>query len=327
MLRTGTLHHGGIMVNYRCTAACRHCLYACSPSRESGYVTSQEAREICRLLLKGGCGSVHIGGGEPFLDFEGLLGMLRELGKNGVAVEYVETNGFWALPAGPEAEEAPAKLGRLLDAGVNTLCISLDPYHAEYVPYGAPLALAALCEKAGMGFFLWKGEFVPRLSRLEPRGTYSRPEMEQSLSKTYIRDTAELYGISYGGRAVNIETEYRDHHPLESLLDPAPCRRLLSTGHFHVDRHGFFIPPFCTGLRIPLAEAVAGIPPGKYPVFEALYHGGVSALAVLAREQGFRPRPAYPSKCNLCFHIRRFLSARNYMELYGEHYEESLKYY
>ncbi|MDR1574861.1 MAG: hypothetical protein LBS37_02540 [Treponema sp.] len=61
------------MVNYRCTAACRHCLYACSPTRRAGYLSREVMREICRLLRKGGIGSVHIGGGEPFLDFEESL--------------------------------------------------------------------------------------------------------------------------------------------------------------------------------------------------------------------------------------------------------------
>ena len=70
MLSAGTLNHGGLMVNYQCNAACRHCLYSCSPARNPGYVNESSAEEICRLLYKGGCRSVHIGGGEPFLDFE-----------------------------------------------------------------------------------------------------------------------------------------------------------------------------------------------------------------------------------------------------------------
>ena len=330
MLNAGTLTHGGVMVNYRCNAACRHCLYSCSPTRGTrggGYINEKSADEICRLLREGGCRSVHIGGGEPFLNFGGLLMVVRKLNSAGITLEYTETNAFWA-----EQKETAEKLKRLLAEGADTLCISIDPYHAEYVPYGAPVALAKLCDKTGMGYFLWKQAFLPALSRLDPKKVHSRPEMEQTFSRQYIHNTARLYGIGYGGRAVNIEREFGAAHSFTSAesfaAENSPCDNLLTTGHFHVYMDCYFIPPRCTGIRIPLSEAVDGIPEGKYPAFEALYSGGVSALLDLARQHGFSPDSSgYPSKCNLCFHLRHFLAGKDFLELDRDHYEESLKYY
>jgi hypothetical protein len=119
--------------------------------------------------------------------------------------------------------------------------------------------------------------------------------------------------------------------------ESSPCRNLLSTGHFHVDMDAYFIPPGCTGIMIPLEEMinediikgiVNGISPGKYPIFEALYHGGISALVKLAMQHGFLPdADGYPSKCCLCFFIRSFLSKNGFAELDKNHYEEALKYY
>lgn len=328
------------MVNYQCTAACRHCLYSCSPTRGKGYVNGQSAEKICSLLRKGGCSSVHIGGGEPFLDFEGLLMMIRKLRKTGITLEYIETNAFWAAP-GFDIKEAEKKLITLLAEGKITLCISVDPFHAEYVPYGAPLALVNLCEKIGVGYFLWKQEFLPLLSCLDSQKAHSRAEMESILSDQYIGNTASLYGIGYGGRAVNIEREFagdsafnrkrgfRALYPMESFTaDNSPCRNLLSTGHFHVDMNCFFIPPRCTGIHIPLSEAIEGLPEGMYPVFEALYLEGISGLIKFSLDNGFSPdKTGYPSKCNLCFHIRHFLAGSNFPELDRDHYEEALKYY
>jgi len=326
MLSTGILQHGGIMVNYQCNAACRHCLYSCSPTRRPGYVDNETAGKICRLLYKGGCRSVHIGGGEPFLDFENLLMMVRTLNSAGITLEYIETNAFWV-----NNQTAGEKLERLLKEGVKTLCISVDPFHAEYVPYGAPVTLAGLCDKTGMGYFLWKQEFLPTLSRLDPQKTHSRTDMENALSRDYIDKTARHYGISYGGRAVNIEREFGTFFPAENFAgDNSPCRNLLSTGHFHVDKDAFFIPPRCTGIRIPLEEAAFGIPDGKYPAFTTLYNGGVAALLELARQHGFPPdnyEPqihGYPSKCNFCFHIRHFLCDKGFAEFDKNHYEEAL---
>jgi hypothetical protein len=325
MLKTGTLRHGGIMVNYQCNAACRHCLYSCSPERRPGFISEQTADEVCRLLCDGDCHSVHIGGGEPFLNFDGLVMMIGKLKNARITLEYVETNAFWVQ----DSKKAEDKLKRLLDEGVSTLCISIDPFHAEYVPYCAPLSLAELCDKTGMGYFLWKHEFLSVLSRLDSQKIHSRSEMEDVFSGDYIHKTAKLYGISYGGRAVNIENESCVFHPAKSLAaGSSPCNNLLSTGHFHVDMDSFFIPPHCTGIRIPLSEAVNGIPDGKYPAFEALYSGGVSALLELAENNGFSPNTAgYASKCSLCFYLRKFLSERDFAELDKNHYEEALKNY
>ena len=328
MLNIKTLLHGGIMVNYKCNAACRHCLYSCSPTRGDGYVDENTAKEICVLLRKGGCASVHIGGGEPFLDFDGLLMVIRKLKEADITLDYIETNAQWVVEA-QTLKEARRKLECLLAEGAGTLCISIDPYHAEYVPYSAPLALADLCEKTGMDYFLWKREFLRALSRIDPQKTHSRTEMEKAFSRDYIHNTAKLYGIGYGGRALNIEREFGDLSPTESFAgESAPCRNLLSTGHFHVDMFGYFIPPRCTGIRVPLSEAVDGIPEGKYPAFEALYSGGVSSLLDLARGHGFSPnQEGYPSKCNLCFYLRHFLCEKGLPELDKTHYEEALKYY
>jgi hypothetical protein len=279
-------------------------------------------REICRLLRKGGIGSVHIGGGEPFLDFEGLVAAVEELRDAGIALDYIETNAFWAGEAG-----ATAKLKKLRSLEVEALCISVDPFHAEYVPYALPLRLASLCEKCGLGSFLWKQQFLPALSRLDAAKTHSRPELEAVLGEAYISNTARLYGLRIGGRAVNIEGEYTGKAPLEDFIDSKPCGDLLSTGHFHVDTDCRFIPPGCTGICIPLAEAVEGIPEGKYPAFEALYYGGTGALLKLARERGFVPEKDYPSRCGLCFRTRAFLAGEGLAELDADHYEESLKYY
>jgi hypothetical protein len=321
-IQISALYHGGIMVNYRCTAACRHCLYACSPSREAGYITPEAMRTVCGLLRAGRCRSVHIGGGEPFLDFKGLLAAVRELRNAGIRLDYVETNAFWAgLP------DALEQLRRLRAEGVETLCISLDPFHAEYVPYGRPLELARLCETAGMDFFLWKETFTLPLSRLEPQKSHTRAEMEARLSPGYLREAVRTYGIRFGGRAVALERAYNPLLPYETLVDAEPCGGLLSADHFHVDLRACFIPPECTGLRLPLAELLEGIPSGRYPVFEALYRRGPAGLLDLARERGFEPDPSgYPSKCALCFDLRRYLSQYGYAELDPEHYEESLKY-
>jgi hypothetical protein len=252
-----------------------------------------QMRSVCAALVEGGCRSVHIGGGEPFLDFDGLCELTGIARGHGIVVEYIETNAYWA----EDEQYVLRRLSALKKAGADTLCISLDPYHAEFIPRELPLRLADICRRTGFGHFVWQGA---------------------------------AKGIRYGGRAVTLEAKRHQKKPLEAILREAaskgPCRGLASADHFHVDLYNRFIPPGCTGIAIPLGEAVAGLEPGRYPAFEALYTGGLTALLDLAQKKGFLPDPeGYPSVCNACFHIRIWLSGQSgFPELDAEHYTHAL---
>jgi len=268
---------------------------------------------------------MHIGGGEPFMDFDGLTDLVCNLSDGGGNVEYVETNASWVT----DEKQCELKLRELYKAGADTLCISLDPFHAEYVPIDRPLTLAKICRSIGFGFFLWQERFMPMMSRLDKSKKHTRAEMEELISPKYISETARSYGINYGGRAVNIETEYSTKKPVKDIVNSNSCRSLVSGGHFHVDMYGRYVPPGCTGIVIPLDEAVNGIPDGKYPVFEALLSGGNKKLLEYAISKGFTENPeGYPSGCALCINIRHWLSINAPSpELDPEHYSEALKYY
>jgi hypothetical protein len=249
------------------------------------------SERVAETLARHGCRSVHIGGGEPFLDYEGLLRLLGVLKRARISVDYVETNAFWAS----DEAETLKRLSELKRAGADAFCISRDDFHAEFVPDGLPLKLAEACRRADFGYFIWS--------------------------------TGEG-SIRFGGRAVNIEKQRMKNKPVAETVNSRPCAGLLSTNHFHVDLHGNFIPPGCTGIRIPLEEAVSGICPIKYPVFNALLTGGAAELLGYAEKRGFRAADeGYPSSCAMCFWIRYWLTENApSLDLDPEHYIESLKY-
>ena len=328
MIKIERLYHCGIMPNYECSAACRHCLYACSPARNEGYMNREQAEKVCRDLRAGNCRSVHIGGGEPFLDFDGLLTLLAVLQKFDIAVDYIETNASWA----ENEADVERKLSELKKAGADTLCISLDPYHAEFIPYGLPLRLAQVCREVGFGYFIWKEQFYRVLKNADSTKALSRSELEAKLGCDYIYETAKAYGLRPGGRATNIFRKNSKLYPLETLLKKASpsakCEGLLDTNHFHVDLFGRFIPPGCTGYAIPLDELLEGLKPGKYPAFEASLTGGSVKLFELASKNGFVPdSDGYVSRCEACFFMRKFLSQKEgFPELDAEFFIHSEEY-
>jgi len=286
-------------------------------------------KEVCATLIQNGCKRVHIGGGEPFLDYEGLLTLLKTCVDYGILVDYIETNASWVV----SEKDTTQRLRQIKKLGVKALCISVDPYHAEYIPYGRPLSLANVCTEENFVYFIWQERFLRMLQSIDAETAHSRQELEQNLSPSYIYDTANAYGLKIGGRAINIEEEYHSRKPIGDILTAAgdsPCNDLLATNHFHVDMHGNFIPSGCTGIIIPLKELTTNLDTSRYPAFEALLNGGINALHKLAISHKFIPNPdGYTSKCALCFHIRHHLSgiSNAFPELDSEHYEHSLRDY
>jgi len=261
----------------------------------------------CQTLRQHGCTSIHIGGGEPFMDFAGLCTIAQIARDHGITIEYVETNAYWATDDAHIVE----CLHKLQQVGIDAFCISNDAYHAEFIDPVLPARLVNVCRREGFGHFVWQ---------------------------------TRLNGLRFNGRATQLEEAHFPKKSIDALLKEAEvrggCRNLLSTNHFHVDMYGRFIPPGCTGIILPLEEALKGTLHKQatayhsdwreniavtYPAFIALYNGGAAALYALARKHGFQAdENGYPSVCNLCFHMRKFLSEHpGFDELDEAHYRHA----
>lgn len=130
-LRIDHLQSGGIITNYYCTSRCRHCLYACGPEWKKKYIDEKTARENLRAIKEFGCSSIHVGGGEPFLDVDGLARVLHLAWEEDVHIEYVETNSSWYRDLDSTADI----LAALAKTGLSTILISISPFHNEHIPF------------------------------------------------------------------------------------------------------------------------------------------------------------------------------------------------
>lgn len=318
-------HYLGIMTNYRCTAACRHCLYCSSPAWQNGYLTPQKAEEISSLLHSDGVREVHIGGGEPFLDFEGLCALVQALGRHHIGIQYIETNAYWCY----DHHRAAEKLRRLKSLGVDYLMVSCDPFHAEFVPLRRVIQFIQWCQEADMGFFVWKEQYLHRLleSGLSLDRPHTRAQLEQALGKDYIRQTAAEYGLGMNGRALNILEEYGTPQPIENLLAPTPCPSLTKLQDGHVDLEGMFLPGNCTGIALAMDKVIREEAHETYPLYHLLSTQGLAGLYDFAVGQGFSPAASYPSRCAFCFALRAFLSKNgSYPELYPAEFYDNRFY-
>ena len=302
------LASGGVIVNYRCVSRCGHCLYNCSPQRSKAYLDSALAEKIFARILELGCRSVHIGGGEPLLKPDRLVEVLRAADKTGVAIDYVETNSAWFT----DADAAEAILGDLRSAGVQTLLISISPFHNAHIPYDRVNGVINACRRLGMAVFPWVNAFVRDLTRLDIHKTHDMAEFETVFGPDYLRQIPDRYWIHLGGRALKTFSGIYPRQSVGDILESSPlnCRQALSdTGHFHIDLQGRFIPGLCAGLSIAMEDLGKPLPAGAYPLLDCLVTSGIQGLLELAKEDyGYRPQNnAFLNHCDLCTHIRHYL--------------------
>jgi hypothetical protein len=312
-LKIGRLASGGIITNYFCTSACRHCLYNCSPRWEKKYISVEAAEDNFRAVKSLGCSAVHIGGGEPMLRPEELVAVLDAARRTAVSIDYVETNAAWFT----DADSAEALLAKLRPKGLHTLLVSISPFHNEQIPFSRTRGVMDAAARVGVRIFPWVAEFIQDLNGLDVSRPHALEEFGERYGKDYLRGVLGRYWIHMGGRALDTFRSLLRAKTLEHILRESPencARELTDTGHFHLDLFGNFIPGLCSGLAIAREDLGRPLPEEKYPLLTRLSSKGIRGLYELAKaEAGFAAaRKGYINKCDLCTEIRFFLAAKGW---------------
>ena len=302
------LQAGGLITNYFCSSRCRHCLYNSSPDWPKEIITAETAEISFQTIQSLGCRSVHIGGGEPLLRPDALMAVLETAGQTGMHIDYVETNSSWYR----DPDSAAALLSRLKDGGLQTLLISISPFHNEHIPFARVTGVMAAARRAGIRLFPWVDGFVPDLAALDPDRTHSLAEFEARFGPDYLRQVLGRYWVHPGGRALKTIGRVMAAKPLARILENGgdSCAADLSdTSHFHIDLFGNYIPGLCAGLAIGREDLGKPLSESRYPLLALLYSRGIGGFFRWARNlHGFRPsREGYINKCDLCTEIRAHL--------------------
>ena len=299
------LNSGGLITNYNCPSRCAHCLYACGPGRLRDYMTSETARECLTTIRRMGCSSIHIGGGEPFLNLAGLQRVMELANEIGVSVEYVETNSAWFK----DVRTAESLLRDLKKSGLNTLLVSISPFHNQFIPFNKVKGVIQACGKSGISVFPWIEQFIPEVDSFDDSRPHSPPEYTSRFGQDYFGRLPGRYWVHYGGRAVFTFADVFEATSVKKILDQStPCTELLDTSHFHIDLYGNFIPGLCSGLGFDHLFLGEELSRREYPVITTLFERGPRGLVDLARKTtDFQPDDAYLNKCHLCNDARRHM--------------------
>lgn len=301
------LKSGGLITNYYCSSSCRHCLYRCSPQWPLKYIDHKTTLQNLETIKSLGCSSIHIGGGEPFLNIPELIKVVDLVKKMHIDIDYIETNSSWFH----NSKSALEVLLILSNSGVKNLLISTSPFHNEFIPFDRVKNLIYACEKTGIYPFFWISEFIPEISCLDNSCVHSLEEYENLFGSDYILQALNRYKVCPGGRALDILSKYRKRYSIRKLFNEfsSGCNELSCIDHFHFDLFGNFIPGLCSGLSIKPDDLGKEISTEKYPIISCLYSKGIKGLFYYAMEEhGYiANKSSYFSKCELCFEIRKFL--------------------
>lgn len=295
---------GGLITNYSCSSECRHCLYACSPQRKNDYISEADALKYLSLIRAMGCNSVHIGGGEPFLQPEKLLAVVKAANQAGVKIEYIETNSSWYTTDAA----ADDLLMRLRNAGLRTLLVSISPFHVEFVPIAKVAQVMQACSRVGINVYPWVRDFYAELSRFDTGSTIAFSDLVAAFGNDYLQNVAQRYWIQPNGRAISLLRQiYQMKSAVDLASDRTGCIELWQTNHFHLDLYGNYIPGLCAGLSLRHSDLGRLLKPDEYPIINMLAESGPAGLVDYASRFGYKIAHEYLNKCHLCQDIRRFL--------------------
>jgi len=328
--------NAGLLLTYKCNAACEFCYYCCSPDN-SGLMTIETAIKAWQGLktLAGDSAKIHLTGGEPFLYFDRLCEILEAAKKERLGdVDLIETNAYWAT----DEKTIRDKLQILDRLGMRRLKISTDPFHLEYVDI-EPVRLLARVGSELLGkdrvMVRWEkylenpvlpltAEHAPCLLHASPTKSFGdRWAGETAENKRYI-DALNAYPCRFTGRAAGRLAELKAGKTIEELSKLNCSGAFLGAKGVHIDAFGNVFSGTCSGIILgnvnqqPLDEIWKGFDPRETEFISILFESGPAGLLQEAIKAGYKPRKTYADKCHLCTSIRQFfLEKGKYKKIIG----------
>ncbi len=271
-----------------------------------------------------GC-RVHVTGGEVFLDWDRLIGILQAAAAEGLFADSVETNGFWATEEGVIRD----RLHAMQAVGVRELAISADPFHQEFVPIGRVRTLAAVAAEV-LGQERVRVRWRDWLDTGCDVTTLTQPQRDELFREWIATGRDRL-----NGRAAEALADFLPHQPAEAFAGQHCREGLLRSRHVHIGPDGIITPGVCAGLSVGCVSGSTGVSPvnsphsleiraieqvwndlyenyTKRPILGRLVEQGPTALLSLAQEQGLsvpQIEKGFASKCHLCYCVRSALAA------------------
>ncbi|MCX8170954.1 MAG: 4Fe-4S cluster-binding domain-containing protein [Candidatus Bathyarchaeota archaeon] len=321
----------GILLTYKCTNECQHCMYACSPKWRDDWIDLKAAEKILEVLSKvfreyypegfnqvGVNIGLHFTGGEPFLNFDLLLSLVEAASSHNIPSVFVETNCFWCV----NDDITEEKLVKLKKSGLDGILISANPFVVEQIPFERIERAAKISRRIfGRNTIIYQEIFFQQIKSINLKGTLP---FKEYLSIMRERDPLGLYsGLSYPSMLLMGRLPYRlgylyRRKAAKDFFNESCFEELTRNWHVHIDNYYNYITGYCAGISLGDARDLEtlcqdGIDLDKYPIVSRLtsFEGIKKLFTYASKEYGYEERKdGYVSKCHLCLDIRRHIMSR-----------------
>ncbi len=247
---------GGLMLSYKCSAACRHCMYACSPQWSGDWISKDQLEsylpQLAAVIQPSPQGpkhmslnhGLHFSGGEPFMNFERLLQAVEIANRLNIPSTFVETNCFWCRNDAITRE----RLKALRQAGLSGILISVNPYYAEYIPFECTQRCVRISlDVFGQNVAVYQLAYYHQFRKL---GITKKLPFEAYLRKTECRSSRSGIELFLMGRATDQLQDFYPKYPPERFFELACQPDFIRSWHNHFDNYGNFMPGYCGGISL-----------------------------------------------------------------------------
>jgi hypothetical protein len=309
----------GILMSYKCSSECKHCIYFSSPRCDANWISLKEAEKILTKLSGSILGSrfgdktigvnsgIHFTGGEPFFNFDLLLNLTKIAHKLKIPSIFVETNCFWAKDDGSVREKFKA----LKNAGLLGALISVNPFLLDQIPFEKTLRVVRIGREIfGKNVIVYQQFFYEQFRKLGIKGTL--PLQDYLTQYSYYLNLIELLPM---GRVCYAMGPLFMKYPAKKFFGTSCIDEITRDWHVHIDNYYNYVPGFCSGISLGDARNMDSIlneiDLKNRPILRALatdiknlYDFGTAEFNYKEKEEG------YISKCHLCFDIRKFIAGQ-----------------
>jgi hypothetical protein len=292
-------------------------MYACSPNWDSNWFSEKDAEKILTQLAgrikespfgpnKIGINyGLHFTGGEPFLNFELLLKIVKMANEFDIPSTLVETNCFWCI----DDKTTREKMLQLRDVGLDGILLSVNPFVLEHVPFERTERASRISKEVfGENVIIYQSFFYDDFKSLMIKDILSFNEyLQKSPSSIYY---VEL--IPMGRAAYQLGYLYKKL-PLKYFFMESCLEELTRGWHIHIDNYCNYVPNYCGGISLGdarnLYSLCQGIDLSDKPILGAIVKGLKNLYEFGVREFGYRELDGgYVSKCHLCLDIRKHIA-------------------
>lgn len=317
---------GGLMLSYKCSAECRHCMYGCSPKWKGDWISEEDLEDLLSQLAgkirpspSGGETvslnyGIHFTGGEPFLNFELLLKAVEIAKELKIPSTFVETNCYWCR----NDEGTRERLELLRENGLRGILISVNPFYAEFVPFERTERCIRISKDVfGQNVMVYQHEYYHRFKQL---GIKERILLEDYFRLRKKDDLTKKVELFLMGRAADQLKAFYTSYPPQHFFSEPCVTPFLRDWHNHFDNYGHFMPGYCGGISLGRWQNLdrlikEGIDLDEHPVMRFLIVEDVQGLFHFAKDFGYQEsREGYVSKCDLCLDVRKYLVSKEDFE-------------